>query len=207
DLQFSDPGVKEVDAFIWYVFGRKDRVDMEYGARVDTPGRFVFELPEGPNWNDEMFMSLDLELKPEQVTEGLTVTTKICRRQDIGRTFTQRTKRTVMGIQPRAEHRQWGRIVSSEAVSATFGISSVHAAQCLNGELRAPVGYYQWPAEDDGGEYSCKRVEPHVGSLSLTSKYEGSDSARNTLNEEAYQEYIQATSSVRSFEKAVIAAT
>ncbi|HLT14570.1 MAG TPA: alginate lyase family protein [Marinobacter sp.] len=112
-----------------------------------------------------------------------------------------------MGIQPRAEHRQWGRIVLSVAVSATFGISSVHAAQCLNGELRAPVGYYQWPAEDDGGEYSCKRVEPHVGSLSLTSKYEGSDSARNTLNEEAYQEYIQATSSVRSFEKAVIAAT
>ncbi|ARM85855.1 MULTISPECIES: alginate O-acetyltransferase AlgX-related protein [Marinobacter] len=83
DLQFSDPGVKEVDAFIWYVFGRKDRVDMEYGDRVETPGRFVFELPEGPNWNDEMFMSLDLALKPEQVSEGLTVTTKICRRQDI----------------------------------------------------------------------------------------------------------------------------
>jgi len=83
DLQFSDPGVKEVDAFIWYVFGRKDRVDMEYGSRVETPGRFVFELPEGPEWNDELFMSLDLELKPEEVTEGLTVTTKICRRQDI----------------------------------------------------------------------------------------------------------------------------
>jgi alginate biosynthesis protein AlgX len=28
-------------------------------------------------------MSLDLALKPEQVSEGLTVTTKICRRQDI----------------------------------------------------------------------------------------------------------------------------
>lgn len=83
DLQFSDPGVKEVDAFIWYVFGRKDRVDMEYGDRVETPGRFVFELPEGPDWNDELFMSLDLELKPEQVSEGLTVIAKICRRQDI----------------------------------------------------------------------------------------------------------------------------
>ncbi|MBC7184052.1 MAG: hypothetical protein H5U30_10855, partial [Marinobacter sp.] len=45
--------------------------------------RFVFELPEGPDWNDELFMSLDLELKPEQVSEGLTVTAKICRRQDI----------------------------------------------------------------------------------------------------------------------------
>lgn len=83
DLQFSDPAVKEVDAFVWFVFGRKDRVDMEYGDRVETPGRFVFELPEGPDWNDELFMSLDLELKPEQVSEGLTVTAKICRRQDV----------------------------------------------------------------------------------------------------------------------------
>ncbi|WP_417565675.1 alginate O-acetyltransferase AlgX-related protein [Marinobacter sp.] len=83
DLQFSDPAVKEVDAFVWFVFGRKDRVDMEYGDRVETPGRFVFELPEGPEWNDELFMSLDLELKPEQVSEGLTVTAKICQRQDV----------------------------------------------------------------------------------------------------------------------------
>lgn len=83
DLQFSDPAVKEVDAFVWFVFGRKDRVDMEYGQRVETPGRFVFELPEGPDWNDELFMSLDLELKPTQVSEGLSVTAKICRRQDI----------------------------------------------------------------------------------------------------------------------------
>ncbi|KMQ75509.1 alginate O-acetyltransferase AlgX-related protein [Marinobacter subterrani] len=83
DLQFSDPAVKEVEASIWFVFGRNDRVDMEYGDRVETPGRFVFELPEGPDWNDEKFMSLDLELEPEQVSEGLTVTAKICRRQDI----------------------------------------------------------------------------------------------------------------------------
>ncbi|WP_228739385.1 alginate O-acetyltransferase AlgX-related protein [Marinobacter arenosus] len=83
DIQFSDPGVKEVDAFIWYVFGRKDRVDLEYGARVETTGRFMFELPAGESWNDELFMSLDLELKPEQVSDGLTVTTKVCRRQDI----------------------------------------------------------------------------------------------------------------------------
>lgn len=83
DLQFSDPAVKEVDAFIWYVFGRKDRVDLEYGNRVESTGRFMFELPSGQSWNDELFMSLDLELEPEQVSEGLTVTAKVCRRQDI----------------------------------------------------------------------------------------------------------------------------
>ncbi|MEE3118327.1 alginate biosynthesis protein AlgX [Marinobacter sp.] len=83
DLQFSDPAVKEVDAYIWYVFGRKDRVDLEYGSRVETTGRFMFELPSGPSWNDELFMSLDLELEPEQVSEDLTVTARVCRRQDI----------------------------------------------------------------------------------------------------------------------------
>lgn len=83
DLQFSDPGVKEVDALIWYVFGRKDRVDLEYGSRVETTGRFMFELQDGEGWRDELFMSLDLELKPEQVSDGLTVTTRLCKRQDI----------------------------------------------------------------------------------------------------------------------------
>lgn len=82
ELQFSDPAVKEVDAFIWYVFGRKDRVDLEYGERVETTGRFMFELPAGQSWNDELFMSLDLELEQEQVSDGLTVTAKVCRRQD-----------------------------------------------------------------------------------------------------------------------------
>ncbi|MDX1456349.1 MAG: alginate biosynthesis protein AlgX [Marinobacter sp.] len=83
ELQFSDPAVKEVDAFVWYVFGRKDRVDMEYGARVETTGRFMFELASGESWDGENFMSLDLELKPEQVSDGLTVTARLCPRQDI----------------------------------------------------------------------------------------------------------------------------
>lgn len=111
-----------------------------------------------------------------------------------------------MRIHQRAEHRQWGRVLLSAAVAGVFGVSSVHAGQCLNGELRAPVGYYQAPEPDAGGDYDCDRVEPHVGSLALTSKYEGSDSARNELNKQAYEEYKEATSKVRGFEKAVIAA-
>ncbi len=83
DLQFSDPGIKEADAFVWYVFGRKDRMDLEYGKRVKSSGRFVFDLREGRDWSDERFMSLDLKLKPEQVTDGLTVTARICRRQGL----------------------------------------------------------------------------------------------------------------------------
>lgn len=111
-----------------------------------------------------------------------------------------------MRIRQRAEHRQWGRTLLTAAISATFGVGSASAGQCLDGELRAPVGYYQVPEGNDDGEYDCERIEPHTGSLSLTSKYQGSDSARNELNEEAYEEYKAATTKIRNFEKAVIAA-
>jgi poly(beta-D-mannuronate) lyase len=111
-----------------------------------------------------------------------------------------------MRIQQRSEHRQWGRVLLSAAISAVFGVSSVHAGQCLNGELRAPVGYYQTPEKSNNGNYQCDQIEPHTDSLSLTSKYEGSDDARNELNQEAYEEYKAATTKIRNFEKAVIAA-
>ena len=85
-----------------------------------------------------------------------------------------------MRIQHRSEHRQWGRVLLSAAITAVFGVSSVHAGQCLNGQLRAPVGYYQTPQEEDGGDYDCERVEPHVGSLSLTCLLYTSPSPRDS---------------------------
>ncbi len=111
-----------------------------------------------------------------------------------------------MRIRQCTEHRQWRRTLLTAVVSAAFGVGSANAGQCLDGALRAPMGYYQVPQEDDGGDYDCEQVEPHSGPLSLTSKYQGSDDARNELNQEAYEEYKAATSNVRDFEKAVIAA-
>lgn len=101
---------------------------------------------------------------------------------------------------------QWRRTLLTAAVSMAFGVTTANAGQCLEGQLRAPAGYYQVPEPDDGGEYDCERVAPHVGTLSFTSKYKGSDDARNVLNEEAQEEYKEATERIRSFEKAVIAA-
>ncbi|KMQ75508.1 alginate lyase family protein [Marinobacter subterrani] len=112
-----------------------------------------------------------------------------------------------MKIRQRSGPGQWRRTLLTAAVSTVFGVSTVHAGQCIEGELRAPAGYYQIPARDDGGDYDCERVEPHVGGLSFTSKYQGSDDARNELNEEAQLAYKEATEKIRSFEKAVIAAT
>lgn len=111
-----------------------------------------------------------------------------------------------MKIRQRSGPGQWRRTLLTAAVSTVFGVSTVTAGQCLDGELRAPAGYYQIPVQGDGGDYDCERVEPHEGSLSLTSKYQGSDDARNELNEEAQRAYKEATEKVRNFEKVVIAA-
>lgn len=111
-----------------------------------------------------------------------------------------------MKIRQRTGRGHWRRTLLTAAVSMSFGITAANAGQCVEGELRAPAGYYQIPEADDGGDYDCQQVEPHVGTLSFTSKYEGSDDARNVLNEEALQVYKEATERIRNFEKAVIAA-
>ncbi|WP_166269556.1 alginate lyase family protein [Marinobacter caseinilyticus] len=99
-----------------------------------------------------------------------------------------------------------GRILLSTALASTMAVASVAAAQCPEAGLRAPVGYYQIPERRDGGSYDCEVVAPHQGDMNFTSKYEGSDSARNELNNEAYQAYREASKTIRSFEKTVIAA-
>ncbi|MBW7472192.1 alginate lyase family protein [Marinobacter sp. M216] len=98
-----------------------------------------------------------------------------------------------------------GRVLLSTALVSSLGVASVEAAQCYEDGLRAPIGYYQIPEARDGGSYDCKVIEPYQGSMSFTSKYEGSDSARNELNEDAYQAYLDATKTIRGFEKTVIA--
>lgn len=99
-----------------------------------------------------------------------------------------------------------GRTLLSTALMSIMGMTAVHAAQCETDGLRAPMGYYQIPEAREGGNYTCDRVEPYRGNMNFTSKYEGSDSARNELNEDAYQSYLDATKAIRSFEKEVIAA-
>ncbi|MEE3118326.1 MAG: alginate lyase family protein [Pseudomonadota bacterium] len=99
-----------------------------------------------------------------------------------------------------------GRTLLSTALISCIGVASVEAAQCRNAGLRAPVGYYQMPEPSTGGSYDCDIVQPHRGDMNFTSKYQGSDSARNELNQEAYQAYQEASATIRHFEKQVIAA-
>lgn len=98
-----------------------------------------------------------------------------------------------------------GRTLLSAALISVIGVTSVEAGQFRNEGLRAPVGYYQIPEASSSGSYDCEIVEPHRRSMNFTSKYQGSDNARNELNKEAYQAYQEASATIRRFEKRVIA--
>lgn len=107
---------------------------------------------------------------------------------------------------PRRIPGAWRALLPATALSLA-ATPVLNAAECPTEGLRAPLGYYQIPeAREDAGDYDCEMVPPHTGDMDFTSKYEGSDSARNELNEAAYQEYLKASENIRGFEKAVIAA-
>lgn len=98
------------------------------------------------------------------------------------------------------------RTLITTVLFSTLGINAAQAAQCPDTGLRAPAGYYQDPAPGDGGDYECDSVPPYTDSLVFTSKYKGSDDARNELNEQAAEQYHEAVKDIRHFEKLVIAA-
>ena len=101
--------------------------------------------------------------------------------------------------------RQSGRMVLSMVLSSALLVPAAQGNQCLEQGLVAPMGYHQITETRSNGNYQCERVLPHTGSMNFTSKYSGSDGARNELNDDAYQEYLEASKNIRNFEKIVIA--
>jgi len=89
-------------------------------------------------------------------------------------------------------------------LATSVAVASVQAAQCSQSGLRAPIGYYQPPKSEGSGSYHCEVIPPSVGAMNFTSKYKGSDSARNELNEKAREAYLEASKTVRRLEKEVI---
>lgn len=81
DLRFSDPSVHEAQANVWYFSGRKESYKLEQSSRVDTGGRYVFELRDEGDWGDLTLMGLEV-MSPENMPEGLTVEATVCRRHD-----------------------------------------------------------------------------------------------------------------------------
>ena len=81
DLRFSDPAIHEAQANIWYFSGRKESYKLEQSERIDTGGRYLFELRDEGDWADLTLMGLEV-MAPENMPEGLTVEATVCRRHD-----------------------------------------------------------------------------------------------------------------------------
>lgn len=83
DLTFSDPTVHEAKATIWYLNGRRENFKIEQSDRVDTGGRYVFELRNDDDWVDLNMLALEIE-GPEDASPSLSVQATLCKRPDAG---------------------------------------------------------------------------------------------------------------------------
>lgn len=81
DLRFSDPKIHEAQTTLWYFSGRKEAYKLEQSERIDTGGRYAFELRDDADWADLTLMGLEVAA-PENMPEGLTVEATVCRRPD-----------------------------------------------------------------------------------------------------------------------------
>ncbi len=72
--------------------------------------------------------------------------------------------------------------------------------------LQPPAGFTAAVQQRDKEARECKPVaKPHTESLELPSKYEGSDKARDDLNEKSYAEYKAKSARINALEKEVSA--
>lgn len=69
--------------------------------------------------------------------------------------------------------------------------------------LKAPAGFYAVARADDEFDGCPDASIPHTGPLSFPSKYEGSDAARDDLNEEAARRYNSQVEPIRDLERGI----
>ncbi|MCF3994695.1 alginate biosynthesis protein AlgL, partial [Pseudomonas aeruginosa] len=90
------------------------------------------------------------------------------------------------------------RIALPGALAAALLASQVSQAA----DLVPPPGYYAAVGERKGSAGSCPAVPPpYTGSLVFTSKYEGSDSARATLNVKAEKTFRSQIKDITDMER------
>ena len=78
DLQFSDPGVRKLDATVWYSNGRRDSVTLE-PEQANATGRFMFELRDDDGWAGYTFLALDVQMDPAP-PDGARLEARLCPR-------------------------------------------------------------------------------------------------------------------------------
>lgn len=77
DLQFSDPAIKEIDATVWYLTHRKDRIKTAVPPRVNNNGRFVFELSQSDKLKAMNLLSVDVR-KLASYPDNLKIKASLC---------------------------------------------------------------------------------------------------------------------------------
>lgn len=82
DLQISDASINKFKVFVWYLNGKKEKVSIDRNARIAHEGRHYLELSQKPQWANETFLALELEM-PETLPEGVSVTARLCQRPDL----------------------------------------------------------------------------------------------------------------------------
>ncbi|WP_252273202.1 mannuronate-specific alginate lyase [Pseudomonas subflava] len=99
------------------------------------------------------------------------------------------------------------RLVSSVAVlSALLAGCTPSSERGPSGSaaLVAPTGYYRAAPPPEGKPRECEAPPPpYTGELDFPSKYQGSDSSRDTLNVAAERRYLKLTGDMREMEKGV----
>lgn len=81
DIQFNSPDIKRLQAKVWYHNSRKESITLKHRDRVDSQGRFVFELRSEGEWKDFIFTSFDIEVDESSPTD-LKLTASMCQRSD-----------------------------------------------------------------------------------------------------------------------------
>ncbi len=79
DIRFSDPSVKVLEATLWYMNGRREKLKLEKTDTVETNGRFAFELRDQQDWAEQNLLALDIQ-GPAAAGQALTVDAKLCKR-------------------------------------------------------------------------------------------------------------------------------
>ncbi|MET1076844.1 MAG: alginate O-acetyltransferase [Pseudomonas sp.] len=88
DLTFSDPSVHAAQATLWYLNGRREQYKLEQSERVDTGGRYVFELRNDPDWRDLNLLAMEIQGATD-MPENLSVEATLCKRPDGNRLTAQ----------------------------------------------------------------------------------------------------------------------
>lgn len=60
DLRFDNPGFRDFSGYVWYVHGRREPFSFHLSERVNTEGRYIFEISMLDDPEDFLYLSTDL---------------------------------------------------------------------------------------------------------------------------------------------------